>query len=248
LLGSLSDDVVNAAWPQLQLRQLEKGEVLYTGLSAEEIRFVYFPVTAVTSMVTVLSDGDCVEALPVGCEGLAGFQVIFGSSRMLEQWVCAIPGSVLEMRVDHFWAMLNSCAQLGRVLLCYSQALITALAVSVACNARHSILQRCAKWLLLTHDRTPHDAFLMTHEVLAGLLGVRRAGVSAAASSLQRSGCIRYSRGRIDVIDRAALEREACECYGNISREYHRLMDISLGTASLPGMQAIDTRNLPTAI
>jgi CRP-like cAMP-binding protein len=248
LLESLPDDVLRAARSRFHLRQLQKGEVLYTGLSAEEIQSVYFPITAVTSMVTVLSDGDCIQALPVGYEGLAGFQVIFGSARMLEQWVCAVPGSVLEMRVDNFWAMLNSCAQLGRVLLCYSQALISALAVSVACNARHSVLERCAKWVLLTHDRTPHDEFPMTHELLASLLGVRRAGITVAAANLQQVGSIHYSRGRIDVINRAALEREACECYGNISREYHRLMDVSLGTVLLPGVQAVDTRNLPAAI
>jgi CRP-like cAMP-binding protein len=241
LLAGLADDVLAQSREHMHMRELKRGEVLYSGLSVEDIKFVYFPLTAVMSMVTVLADGDCVEALPVGFEGLAGFQVIFGSSRMLEQWVCAVPGFVVEMRVDRFWDLLNANAQLGRILLCYSQSLITALAVSVACNARHSVTERCAKWILLTHDRIPSDDFPMTHEHLASLLGVRRAGISEVAGDLQRGGGIRYSRGLIEVIDRSALERVGCECYGNVTREYQRLMTLTRSAEF--GLAPVDERS-----
>jgi CRP-like cAMP-binding protein len=224
LLTGLPNDVLARIELQLRVRELCRGEVLYSGLALEEIQHVYFPVSAVLSMGTVLSDGETVEALPVGFEGLAGFQVICGSVRMYEQWICSIPGTVVEMRVEHFWELLNACASFGQVLLCYSQALITALAVSVACNAKHTVPQRYAKWLLLTHDRVRAEDFPMTHEMLSGLLGVRRAGISTAAGGFQNDGSIEYGRGRIRIRDRAALERHSCECYANVSGEFERLM------------------------
>ncbi len=227
LLDSLSQEVRASVSSQLRVRELDAGEVLYAGLVVDDLNYVYFPITAVTSMTTVLTDGDFVEALPVGFEGLAGFQVIFGSTRMLERWTCAVPGAVAQMQVKDFWELLSSSAQLGRILLCYNQSLITALASSVACNAKHTIQQRCAKWLLLTHDRVRMNELPMTHEFLAAILGVRRAGVSYVAATLQRLGCIKYARGKMMITDRDALENIACECYNNITAEYIRVMTLS---------------------
>jgi hypothetical protein len=224
LLDSLPAADLEALRPSLRLHRLTAGQILCAGQGLEEIESVHFPVTAVTSMAAVLSDGDHVEALPVGFEGLAGFQVIFGSARMFEQWICAVPGLVASMRVDDFWKQLNGSPQFGRIMLCYSQSLITMLAISVACNSKHTITSRCAKWLLLTLDRAGRDEFEMTHEFLAMMLGVRRAGVSNAAAGLQRAHLIRYRRGSIRVLDRAGLERMSCECYANITQEYWRLM------------------------
>ena len=224
LLDSLSADVLASIRPKLRIRQLGTGELLYAGLAIDELEHVYFPITAVTSMTTVLSDGDFVEALPVGFEGLAGFQVIFGSTRMFERWSCAVPGTVAQMSVNDFWTVVGACGPLARILLCYHQSLITALAASVACNAKHSVQQRCAKWLLLTHDRVRMNDFPMTHEFLATILGVRRAGVSLVAGALKRVNYIKYARGKMTITDRKSLENIACECYGNITAEYVRLM------------------------
>jgi CRP-like cAMP-binding protein len=146
---------------------------------------------------------------------------------MRERWVCSVPGSVAQMRVADFWELLNSSTLFGRMLLCYEQSVISALAVAVTCNAKHSLLQRCAKWLLLSHDRVRSDTFEMTHELLATLLGVRRSGVSTVASALQNAGSIRYSRGRITITDRAPLERATCQCYAIITAEYDCLMERS---------------------
>jgi CRP-like cAMP-binding protein len=224
LLDSLSAEVLASIAHKLRVRHLVAGESLYAGLAIDELDYFYFPISAVTSMTTVLSDGDLVEALPVGFEGLAGFQVIFGSTRMLEGWTCAVPGTVAQMRVPDFWSVLATSAALGRILLCYNQALITALATAVACNAKHTVEQRCAKWLMLTHDRVRLNDFPMTHEFLASLLGVRRAGVSLVAAALQRDGCIKYARGVVSILDRDVLGTIACECYGNITEEYVRVM------------------------
>lgn len=235
LIDSLPGSVLEGYRSALRMRELEAGQLLYAGLAQDEVKYVYFPVTAVTSMSTVLSDGDFVEALPVGYEGLAGFQVIFGSARILEQWICAVPGTVAQMSVTDFWRLLNSNAQWGRILLCYGQSLITALAVYVACNAKHSVFERSAKLLLQSHDRARTDEFPMTHEFLATMLGVRRAGVSTVAAELQRKGCISYVRGRMSITNRETLEQEACECYATITGEYLRLMALSRADARTGG-------------
>ena len=229
LLDGLPDSVLGGIRDSLGVRRLAAEEILYAGEAVDDIAFVFFPITAVTSMAAILNDGDFVEALPVGYEGLAGFQVVFGSARMHEQWVCSVPGTVAAMPVAAFWSLLNSSALLGRMLLCYEQSVISALAIAVTCNAKHSLLERCAKWLLLTQDRVRSHTFAMKHELLATMLGVRRAGVSTVAAQLQSRGGISYSRGRIVITDRAVLEREACQCYTAITAEYERLMVRSLG-------------------
>jgi CRP-like cAMP-binding protein len=232
LLDSLPASIVQQMRPLLSIEELPGGRVLYPGLALDEARYVYFPISAVTSMAAVLSDGDHVEALPVGFEGLVGFQVIFGSSRIFEQWICSVPGTVARMTVADFWDQLNEHAQLGRALLCYSQALITALAHSVACNAKHAVALRCAKWLLLTHDRVRVDEFAATHDFLAMMLGVRRSSVSIVAADLQRRGLIHYSRGRVVISDRVELERLSCECYATVTHEYDQIMSRSISLQS----------------
>ena len=213
--------------PLLSERHLRAGEVLYSGQASDTLEYVYFPTTAVTSMSAVLDDGENVEGSPVGYEGIAGFQVIFGSSRMAEEWTCSVAGTVFQMGVKDFWQHLNESPQLGRVMLCYGQSLVTMLAQSVACNAKHPLAERCAKWLLFTQDRVKSDSFRMTHEMLAIMLGVRRAGVSVVAESLRSTGVIEYMRGRITIVDRAGLEAAACECYASVTAEYDRIMALS---------------------
>jgi CRP-like cAMP-binding protein len=225
LLDSLPGSAIERIAPLLHEQHFSRGHVLYPGFDSEsEIGSVYFPTTAVTSMAALLSEGDHVEALPIGYEGLAGFQALFGSARTAEHWICAVPGTAFRMAVADFWAALTEFAPLGRIMLCYSQSLITGLACSVACNTKHPIAARCAKWFLMTHDRVPGDAFFMTHESLAVMLGVRRASITVVAMALQRAGLIRYSRGIIEITDRAGLEHAACECYEKVATEYRRLM------------------------
>lgn len=224
LLDSLPPEMLDALRLNFVERHLIAGQTLYPVQCMKPAESVYFPVTAITSMGAALSDGSHVEALPVGFEGVAAFEAVLGSPRTLDQWICSISGSAIEMPVADLFTVLNTDPDVGRILLCYSQSLVTTLAYSVACHAKHSLLQRCAKWLLLTHDRVQSDELAVTHEFLAILLGVRRAGVSTVAAELQVRGAIRYSRGRIRIIDRAGLEAISCECYSHVTEEYNRLM------------------------
>jgi CRP-like cAMP-binding protein len=239
LLNALPAEALHIIMPHLLRQEFKAGQALYSSGVDPDIDFVYFPTTAVMSMSAPLSEGDQVEALPIGCEGLAGFEAIFGSAHVAEHWSCTIPGFVMRMSVKDFWSALNAFSQLGRIMLCYSQSLVTALANSVSCNTKHSVRARCAKWLLMTHDRVQGNAFPITHESLALLLGVRRASVSVEAGELQKAGLIRYARGHMMIVDRAGLLAESCECFEMISGEYGRLMlrsaDDAIATALFVG-------------
>jgi hypothetical protein len=226
LLDRLPDDVVRTLRPVLEIVALKIGDVLYPGSAESDMTHVYFPITCVTSMLALMENGNAVEAGTVGCEGLAGFQVIFGTRRMLERWVCQVPGTAARVSVENLWDHFPVNPALLSMLLLYGQSLMTSLSQSVACNGLHTVAERCAKWLLLTHDRAQSDSFQLTQEYLAIMLGVQRSFVSLTASTLQQAGYIRYSRGRVTIVDRTGLESASCECYRNITNEYWRLMNL----------------------
>jgi CRP-like cAMP-binding protein len=191
----------------------------------------------VTSMLTVMSDGSAVEAGSVGREGVVGSQTAFGSARIIERWICQVPGDSIRVPAVAFRRAYQTNTVLRRLTDHYTQAYMASLSQSVACNRLHTLYERCARWLLLTHDRVGRDDFMLTQEFLSIMLGVRRPGVSVAAATLARAGFISYVRGNVRVLDRRGLESASCECYVVVNREYQRLffepaVDQSLAVAA----------------
>jgi CRP-like cAMP-binding protein len=184
----------------------------------EPITHLWFPVTAVFSIITMMPDGRAVEVGTAGPEGMVGISVLLGVDSMPRQVFAQIAGEVLRIDRSAFLSALERHPDFRIRLLRYAQAYIDDVAQSVACNRLHTLEQRCARWILKTHDRVRGDYLPLTQQFLAFMLGVRRAGVSVAAESLQRAGLIRYQRGKVTVLDRDGLEEISCPCY-RINRE-----------------------------
>ena len=174
---------------------------------------VFFPIDCVISVVTTMNDGSAIETATIGFEGMCGAQVALGTRNMFGRSFCQIPGRAIKMSVRDFLAAYESDQRLRLAVGCYLQAVIDVLSQSVACNRLHLVSERCARWLLMSADRVHSADFPLTHEALATMLGVRRAGVSVAAAALQAAGYLSYRRGRFHMIDTAGLESAACECY-----------------------------------
>jgi CRP-like cAMP-binding protein len=190
----------------------------------ERIKFVYFPMSGMHSIVSSGMDGGVVEVATVGNEGMVGIPVFLGGDSTPEKAFCQVAGDLLRMRAARFRREVRRSLALRRVMLRYTQAFIHQISQHAACNRRHSIIERCARWLLMTRDRVGVDEFVLTQEFLSQMLGVRRATVTIAAGTLQRAGLIRYTRGRMTIVDRKKLERASCDCYRGIRREYNRLL------------------------
>src|SRR6266446_3843420 len=190
----------------------------------ERIEFVHFIESGVGSLVCTMADGQAAEVGTIGNEGLIGLPVLLGDTRAPSSMYVQVPGRGLRMRAATFREQLEQSPQMRAVLLRYTHVFFNHIALTAACAHFHSLEQRCCRWLLMTHDRMPSDTFLLTHEFLSMMLGVRRAGVSVAAGALQRAGLIRYQRGRITILDRKGLEERACECYAVTKAEFDRLL------------------------
>jgi CRP-like cAMP-binding protein len=189
------------------------------------IPWVYFPLHGVVSLISTLGNGTQVEVATIGNEGLIGLPLVLYANTIPFTAFVQVPGEALRIDATVFGRLLDEASGAVRQLLYrYTQALFNQLAQHVVCNRLHRTAQRCARWLLLTHDRVDGDEFPLTHEFLALMLGVRRASVTEVAGRLQRAGLIRYRLGRIWVLDRAGLEAASCECYGVIQQEYDRLI------------------------
>ena len=188
------------------------------------IPYVWFVEHGVVSLVRVTQEGTLIEICVIGCEGMVGLPVFLGSESTPSQALVQIPGTGLRMPTTTFRREVPPGSPLHDLLHRYTQTLINQMAQGMVCNRMHSIAQRCARWLLLTHDRAGSDQFPLTQQFLAQMLGVRRASVSTVAGRLQKAGLIRYSRGVITVLDRPGLEAAACECYQVIEAEYDRLL------------------------
>jgi CRP-like cAMP-binding protein len=223
LLALLSPDTRRQMLPALTLISCEMGRVLYE--PNRVITHIYFPLTAVTSVLSEMTDGTTVEVATVGREGMVGLAVFLGDETTFLRTIAQIPGTALSMgRIDFLNLVEDKTSGLRRILLRYTQALFSQLAQQSACNRSHNMEERCARWILMTHDRVGHDEFPLTQEFLAFMLGARRASVTLAAGILARAGLIQYTRGKIQVVDRGGLEEASCECYGVIQREYERLI------------------------
>ena len=188
------------------------------------MKFVYFPLSGVHSIVSSVPDGDTVELAIVGSEGMVGIQVFLGGRSTPDEAFCEVPGDVLRMRAARFQDEAHRSRAFRTVMLRYTQAFMHQIAQHATCNHLHSIVERCASRLLMTRDRVNVDEFVLTQESLAQMLGVRRATVTAAAGILQHAGSIRYTRGRITIVDRKKLGRASCQCHRIIRREYRRLL------------------------
>lgn len=222
LLRALSAADYALIAPHLQRVALSSGENVSN--AGARTPYLLFPETAVLSLIIVMADGAAVEAATVGNEGIVGLAAFLGDGAMTTRCLTQIAGDAQRLPVAALLGALSGSPALGVVLRRYTQAFINQLAQSVACNRLHTIDQRCARWLLMTHDRVGGgDSFDLTQEFLSYMLGVRREGVSAASRSLQRRRIISYRRGHISVLDRRALERAACECYGDTRADYARL-------------------------
>lgn len=222
LLAALPASECRRLHKALEIVELEKRKVLHE--PGTRITRVYFPRTAVASMVTTMEDGSCVEVATVGNEGVVGLPVFLGTQTMPMEVFIQIEGEAAVLPAAVLREAISNGGALRALLVRYTQALLSQIVQSGACNRLHPIDQRCARWLLLSHDRMPGDTFPLTQEFLSQMLGVRRATVTTAASILQRAGYIRYRRGRIEVTDRAGLEAASCECYRVIRTEYERLI------------------------
>jgi CRP-like cAMP-binding protein len=211
-LSSLSADDAALLAPFLEEVPLAQGDVIVA--AGDAFTYAYFPNTAVLSVINNMRDGSAVEIGTIGNEGFIGIGIVLDVPTSLHLTICQIPG--LAQRVPAA-ALANACmasASLRRVFHRCTCAFIAQVGQTAACNARHDIEQRCARWLLMSHDRVGNtDTFPLKHEYLAIMLGVRRTGVTIAAGALQEAGLIRYRRGVIRIVDRAGLESRACECY-----------------------------------
>jgi CRP-like cAMP-binding protein len=191
----------------------------------DPIDAVFFPRRCVLSLLVTLKKRPPVEAATVGNEGMLGMSAILGAERSPLLVITQVPGPALRMRAALFREIVEDDASVRLLALRYSHALLEQTAQSVACNRRHTTFQRCARWLLMTHDRAHEDTFPLTHQFLAVMLGVRRASVTVAAGRLQRAGLIRYGYGLVTIENRRGLEQAACECYETVEYRFRRLFE-----------------------
>ena len=211
-----------ARWlPMLEPVEMPLGQVLYE--SGITLSHVYFPTTAIVSLLYVTESGASAEIAVVGREGIVGISLFMGGESTPSRAVVQSAGQGLRLTAATIKEEFNRTPVL-HLLLRYTQALITQMAQTAVCNRHHSLDQQLCRWLLLSLDRLDGMALAMTQELIANMLGVRREGVTEAALKLQRAGLIRYARGHIHVLDRAGLERRACECYAVVRSEYERLL------------------------
>ncbi len=225
--GNLFLDTLGTASAELLLPQLERvslpssAPIAYPGTPLE---YVIFPLGSVVSAVTTMLDGTDVEVTLVGRDGLYGVQVALGDDESSGSAMVQIPGPLFRIASARFRDALVADSALNERVLRYTQATLVTVAQCSGCNRLHPTNERCARWLLMAHDRVPADEMLLTHEYLATMLGVRRHGVSLAAAALEQAGFIEYHRGRIVMRNRAGLEQTACECYAAANGALERLL------------------------
>jgi CRP-like cAMP-binding protein len=222
LLAALPDAEWQRWSPELQAVEMPLGQVLYE--SGNTLSHVYFPTTSIVSLLYVMQNGASAEIAVVGNEGIVGISLFMGGESTPSRAVVQSAGQGLRLNAKMLKDEFNQNAPVLHLLLRYTQALITQMAQTAVCNRHHSLDQQLCRWLLLSLDRLQGDELVMTQELMANMLGVRREGVTEAALNLQRVGLIRYTRGHISVLDRAGLERRTCECYAVVKKEYDRLL------------------------
>lgn len=222
LLAALPDEELKRWLPQLELFDMPLGKVLYESGKVEH--HVYFPSSAIVSLLYVMENGDSAEIAVVGNEGMVGISLFLGGNATPSRAVIQSAGKGLRMKAQFMKGEFDKAGPATHLLLRYTQALITQMSQTAVCNRHHSLDQQLCRWLLLSLDRLPGNELVMTQELIANMLGVRRGGVTEAALKVQDAGLISYTRGRIKVLDRLGLEKRSCECYKVVKDEYDRLL------------------------
>jgi CRP-like cAMP-binding protein len=221
LLAALHPAERERIYPHLQLVQMPLGKVVYE--PSDVLLHVYFPTDSIVSLLYVMQDGGSAEISLVGNDGLIGVALFMGGESTASRAVVQSAGSAYRLTAKRLKTEFKKHGQLHQLLLRYTQALITQMAQTAVCNRLHSVDQQLCRWLLLSLDRLPTNQLSMTQEAMANMLGVRREGITIAAAKLQKMGLIRYSRGKVVVLDRPRLEQLCCECYAVVKTETDRL-------------------------
>lgn len=222
ILKHLPSSALKRLRPHLKEVTLSRRDPLHE--PGKPMRYVYFPETAMISLLTVLKDGTHSEVAVIGREGILGLSVFLGAKKSTRRAFCQMPGNAWRLSAAELVKQTRRGGPLSEGLHRYSLALFALMAQLATCSRLHTIEQRCCCWLLMTHDRVEGDEFYVTHEFLSEMLSARRSGVTVIAGSLQRAGLISYRRGQVTVLDRKGLEKAACECYGIVRREFDRLL------------------------
>ena len=222
LLAALPPAEWDRLRPRMELQQMLLGHVLYEPGTA--MRHVYFPTTSIVSMLYVMENGSSAEIAIVGHEGIVGISLFMGGETTSSRAVVQSAGQAYRVPGQYLKEEFFRAGPLQRLLLRYTQALITQMGQTAVCNRHHSVEQQLCRWLLMSLDRLPSNELQMTQELIANMLGVRREGVTESAGKLQKLGLIQYNRGHITVVDRPALEAHACECYAVVKKEFDRLL------------------------
>jgi CRP-like cAMP-binding protein len=222
LLASLPPQEWKRWAPHLERVDMPLGQVLYE--SGATLGYVYFPLTAIVSLLYVMENGASAEIAVVGNEGVVGISLFMGGESTPSRAVVQSAGLGCRFKAPLIKSEFDKSGPVLHLLLRYTQALITQMAQTAVCNRHHSLDQQLCRWLLLSLDRLQGTELVMTQELIANMLGVRREGVTEAALKLQKSGLIKYSRGHITVLDREGLEARTCECYAVVKHEYDRLL------------------------
>jgi CRP-like cAMP-binding protein len=228
LLAQLPTEERQRWLPHLESVHMPLGAVMYE--PGVTLTHVYFPTTALVSLLYVMEDGSSAEIAVVGNEGIVGISLFMGGGSTPSRAVVQSAGSGLRLHASMLKEEFDQNGPVLHLLLRYTQALITQMAQTAVCNRHHSLDQQLCRWLLLSLDRLQGNELVMTQELIANMLGVRREGVTEAALNLQHAGLIRYVRGHITVLDRAGLEKRTCECYAVVKKEYDRLLPEKLAT------------------
>ena len=222
LLAALPRSESDRLLPHMEAVTLPLGDALYE--SGDRLNHVYFPTTAIVSLLSVMENGASAEIAVVGNEGIVGIALFMGGETMPSRAVVQSVGEAYRLNGQMLKQEFNRAGALQHLLLRYTLAMLTQMAQTAVCNRHHSVDQQLCRWLLLSLDRLPANKLSMTQELIANMLGVRREGVTEAAGKLQSAGLIHYSRGRITVLDRPGLEARVCECYNVVRQEFRRLL------------------------
>jgi CRP-like cAMP-binding protein len=244
LLAALTADEAQRLVPHLDLVPMPFGEVYYE--SGGRLPYVYFPTNSIVSVHYVLENGASAEIAGVGNEGILGISLFMGGKTTPSRASVRAAGFGYKLRAQLLMDEFNLCGSFHHLLLRYTQALMTQTAQTAVCHRHHTLAQQLCCWLLLTLDRTTSNELVLTQELAAGMLGVRREGITEAAGKLQRSGFISYRRGHITVLDRTGLEGQACECYRVVKTEFDRLLGDNEAKAAPDAVAAMKQRRHST--
>ncbi|HEX8737086.1 MAG TPA: Crp/Fnr family transcriptional regulator [Pyrinomonadaceae bacterium] len=222
LLAALPADEFARLEPDLEPVSLSLGEVLYE--SGDKLTHIYFPTTAIISLLYIMENGATAEIGIAGNDGLIGIALFMGGETTSSRAIVQSAGDAVRMKATALKKAFALGGVFQNILLRYTQSLMTQISQTAVCNRLHSVEQQLCRWLLINHDQLQTDRLVMTHDLIANMLGVRREGVSIAAGNLQKKGLIKYVRGTITMLDRAGLEAAVCECYKVVKDEYNRLL------------------------